>query len=183
MAQALPTYPPFDPDEEISSLPQKWEDWTSGLDDLLAACAITGHERKFSVLKFYGGEKLRKLEKQLTYDRTVRFGANPNANPAVVGEPDHYRALKEALTAHFAPCVNETYARFKFRSISQDEGVSTDTFYHAPALTGESLRFSRGRQRQPDSGPIRFRMYVKEDPPKSFGGKSFVGPPNSSGQG
>ena len=124
----LPSYPTFDPDEEISSLPQKWEEWSEGLEDLMSACAITDHERKFSVLKFYGGEKLRKLEKQLNYDKTTLFGADPNAQPPVVGALDHYRSLKEAFTAHFAPCINETYARFQFRSICQEESDSIDTF-------------------------------------------------------
>ena len=124
----LPSYPPFDPDEEISSLPQKWEEWSDGLEDLMVTCGITDHERKWSTLKFFGGEKLRKLEKQLTYDKTAPFGADPNAQPAVLGTPDSYRRLKEALTAHFAPCVNETYARFQFRSIVQGESESVDTF-------------------------------------------------------
>ena len=125
---ALPPYPPFDPDDEISSLPQKWEDWVEGLEDLMAACAIVGHDRKWSILKFYGGDKLRKLEKQLTYDKTERYDADPAAQPPVPGTLDHYRRLKEALTSHFAPCINETYARFQFRSITQEEGESIDTF-------------------------------------------------------
>ena len=124
---SLPSYPPFDPDEEISSLPQKWEVWSDGLEDLLAACGITDHQRKWSTLKFYGGEKLRKLEKQLTYNKDTPYGADPAADPPVPGAPDCYRRLKEALTAHFAPCVNETYARFQFRSITQEEGESIDT--------------------------------------------------------
>ena len=107
----LPSYPAFDTDEEISSLPQKWEEWVDGLENLLAAVGITDHERKWNTLKFYGGEKLRKLEKQLTYDRTAVYGANADG---AGGTPDHYRRLKEALTAHFAPCINETYARFCF---------------------------------------------------------------------
>ena len=124
----LPPYPTFDPDEEISSLPQKWEEWSEGLEDLMSACAITEHDRKFSVLKFLGGEKLRKLEKQLTYDKTTLFGADPNANPPVAGIPDHYCSLKEALTTHFAPCVNETHARFQFQSINQEELESVNSF-------------------------------------------------------
>ena len=127
MASAtLPSYPAFDTDEEISSLPQKWEEWIDGLENLLAAVDIADHERKWNTLKFYGGEKLRKLEKQLNYDKTAVYGADPAQNLA--GTADHYRRLKEALTAHFAPCVNETYARFCFRSITQEEGESVDTF-------------------------------------------------------
>ena len=123
---ALPSYPAFDTDEEVSSLPQKWEEWVDGLENLLAAVNITDHERKWNTLKFYGGEKLRKLEKQLDYDRAAVYGADPAQG--VAGTADHYRRLKEALTAHFAPCVNETYARFCFRSITQEEGESVDTF-------------------------------------------------------
>ena len=125
---SIPSYPPFDPDDEISSLPQKFEEWSDGLEDLMATCGITDHQRKWSTLKFFGGDKLRKVEKQLTYDKDAPYGADPTAQPAVPGTVDNYKRLKEALTAHFAPCVNETYARFQFRSITQEEGESTDTF-------------------------------------------------------
>ena len=38
----LPAYPSFDTDEELSSLPQKWEDWAGGLEDLMSSldCAV-----------------------------------------------------------------------------------------------------------------------------------------------
>ena len=125
---SLPPYPPFDTEDEISSLPQKWEEWVDGLEDMMSALAITDHERKWSMLKFYGGEKLRKLEKQLTYDKDALFGANPDVDPPIRGTANQYKSLKDALSAHFAPCVNETYARFRFRSIMQDESESFDTF-------------------------------------------------------
>ena len=51
----LPPYPPFDTEDEISSLPQKWEEWVDGLEDMMSALAITNHDRKWSMLKFYGG--------------------------------------------------------------------------------------------------------------------------------
>ena len=111
---SIPSYPPFDPDDEISSLPQKFEEWSDGLEDLMATCGITDHQRKWSTLKFFGGEKLRKVEKQLTYDKDAPYGADPAAQPPVVGTVNNYKRLKEALTARFAPCVNETYARFQF---------------------------------------------------------------------
>ena len=124
----LPSYPTFDTDQELSSLPQKWEDWVSGLEDLMSSLAIADHQRKWSMLRFYGGEKLRKLETQLAYNKEDPFGANPAAAPPNPGVPDHYRRLKESLSAHFAPCVNEVYSRFRFRSINQDEGESVDAF-------------------------------------------------------
>ena len=128
MAGMLPSYPVFDTDQELSSLPQKWEDWVSGLEDLMSSLAIIDHQRKWSMLRFYGGEKLRKLETQLAYNKVDPFGADPAAVPPIPGTLDHYRRLKESLTAHFAPCVNEVYSRFRFRSINQDEGESVDTF-------------------------------------------------------
>ena len=129
MANAtLPPYPVFDTEDDISALPQKWEEWVDGLEDLMSALAINDHARKWSMMKYYGGDKLRKLEKQLQYDKTALVGADPAANPVVAGRTDHYANLKTAFTDHFAPCVNETYARFKFRGISQEEGESIDTF-------------------------------------------------------
>ena len=124
----LPSYPVFDTDEDLSSLPQKWEDWVGGLEDLVSSLAIADHGRKWSMLRFYGGDKLRKLETQLQYNKADPYGADLAAAPPVAGHEDHYRRLKEALTAHFAPCVNEVYARFRFRSTNQDEGESVDAF-------------------------------------------------------
>ena len=136
---ALPPYPVFDTDADAASLPQKWEEWIDGLEALLSAVDITDHQRKWSTLKFYGGEKLRKLEKQLDYDKTVPYDAEAGTRSSVRGTPgqcaseqgasmhdtptqgtqDHYRRLKEALTEHFSPRVNETFDRFCFRSMTQ----------------------------------------------------------------
>ena len=147
MANAtLPPYPSFDTEDDISALPQKWEEWVDGLEDMMAALAVTDHARKWSMLKFYGGDKIRKLEKQLAYDKAALFGADA---AGAGGRTDHYAQLKTALTNHFAPCVNETFARFQFRSISQDENESIDTFitrtrsqaahcnFHAEDLNGQ----------------------------------------------
>jgi hypothetical protein len=124
----LPSYPSFDPDNDLSSLPQKWEEWLDGLETLISAMAITDHERKWSILKYYGGEKIRKLKKQLTYDKTTVYGADPAADPPIRGEADHFRHLKEAFTAHFAPIFNRKHARFRFHSICQEEDESIDAF-------------------------------------------------------
>ena len=137
----LPAYPVFDTDDDISLLPQKWEEWVGGLEDLISALAVTDHERKWSMLRFYGGDKLRKLETQLQYDKNALVGADPAANPAVPGHQDHYRCLKEALTAHFAPCVNKVYARFHFRSTNQDEGESVDAFISRIRSHGAQCNF------------------------------------------
>ena len=47
MANAtLPPYPVFDTEDDISALPQKWEEWVDGLKDLMSALAINDHARK-----------------------------------------------------------------------------------------------------------------------------------------
>ena len=135
----LPSYPTFDPDEEISSLPQKWEEWSEGLEDLMSACAITDHERKFSVLKFYGGEKLRKLEKQLNYEPERGFHGS-------------FRAV---------------YQR-NLRSISipfdLPGGIRLHRHvHHAPSYAGEPMRFPRWWHWQSDTGPDCFWLPLKEN--------------------
>ena len=178
----LPPYPAFDTEDDISALPQKWEEWVDGLEDLMSALAITDHARKWSMMKYYGGDKLRKLEKQLLYDKTALFGADPAAVPAVVGRTDHYANLKVAFTAHFAPCVNETYARFKFRGISQEEGESIDTF--VTRLRSQSTRcgFHDGDVADQIRNQIVFGCRSGKLRPKA-GGEFCAGQAHTSGAG
>ena len=96
MANAtLPPYPVFDTEDDISALPQKWEEWVDRLEDLMSALAITDHARRWSMMKFYGGDKLRKPEKQLQYDKTAPIGADAAAQLPLAGRTDHYVRLRE----------------------------------------------------------------------------------------
>ena len=64
----------------------------------MVTCGITDHERKWSTLKFFGGEKLRKLEKQLTYDKAAPYGADPNAQNLCRGRPQpQYSLVRRAV--------------------------------------------------------------------------------------
>ena len=125
---SLPTYPVFDTDDEISSLPQKWEGWVGGLEDLISYLAIMDHSRKWSMLCFYGGEKLRNLETQLQYNKADPYGAGNDA------AENHYRRLKEALTAHLAPCVK------CMRAFNSDPFVRKRVTRLTPLLQGCVLR-------------------------------------------
>ena len=89
---AIPTYPEFDPDEEPSSLSQRWDDWLGGLETMMLALDATSHRRKWALLLHYGGAKVRAIEKQLEYDKTAKIDE----------VEDHYERLKTALTAYFA---------------------------------------------------------------------------------
>ena len=122
MAAMLPSsleFPPFDTDEDPSSIPQRWEDWLHSLETMLLAMAITDHARKWALLLHYAGRKVQTVEKQLTYDKSEAYDP---------GGADHFRRLKEALNNHFAPAENIAYATHIFHSLKQDEGEPIDSY-------------------------------------------------------
>ena len=57
----IPVYPAFEPDEEPSSLPQKWDEWIDGLE-IMMAMDVSDHKRKWALLRHYGGAKIRTIE-------------------------------------------------------------------------------------------------------------------------
>jgi hypothetical protein len=61
---------------------------------------------------------VREIEKTLDYDKTEKYG----------DVEDHYRRLKEALTAHFGPSRNITYECHVFHKLAQDESESIENF-------------------------------------------------------
>ena len=113
-ARALPEYAAFDPEEgDASTLPTRWEEWLYSLEIMIAAMGVTDHDRKWNLLNHYSGTKCQKIIRHLPYDKLKNFGPGGNA-PA---EYDHYRALKEALTLHFAPKKNIVHATFVFHNM------------------------------------------------------------------
>ena len=119
---AIPTYPSFETDIDAASKPELWNQWIDGLEALMDAMGGVDHSRKWSMLRHYGGAELRNVEKQLDYDKTTPYGVG---DAAVV---DHYRRLKEALTTHFAPTQNITYANFVFGEMVQEDGEDIDCY-------------------------------------------------------
>ena len=113
----IPGYESFDPDEEASALPQKWDEWLDGLETLFMGQALTD-QQKWALLRYYGGAKLRNLERQLDYDKTQKYDE----------VEDHYRRLKEALTAHFAPSKNTTYEEYTFNCMTQEDSETIDAY-------------------------------------------------------
>ena len=119
---AIPTYPSFETDIDAASKPELWNQWIDGLEALMDAMGGVDHSRKWSMLRHYGGAELRNVEKQLDYDKTTPYGVG---DAEVV---DHYRRLKEALTTHFAPTQNITYANFLFGEMVQEDGEDIDCY-------------------------------------------------------
>jgi hypothetical protein len=127
MATAIPVFPPLEPDDEPSSLPQKWEEWIAGLGLMILAMSVDDHKRQWPLLQHYGGAEIRVVEKQLEYDKAEKYGLDTKTP-----SKDHCKLLKDAFTAHFAPSANFTYASNFFHSMTQEEGKS---ICHASART------------------------------------------------
>ena len=117
----MPAYEPFDPEDDPSTLPDKWDVWVHGLENLFEAMAITDHKRRRAMLLMYGGAKMRTTERQLEYKAEL-YGTAPNQTE------NHYERLKEAFTKHFAPSKNATYACYELQKIVQEESEDILTF-------------------------------------------------------
>ena len=115
MASSLPELPPFDPDEDPSLVPLRWKRYLRNVDMSLLAADIADHKRRWAYLLRSAGEKVQILEEHLEYAK----GGD---------DTDHYKALHEALTTHFEPKKNTSYAAFQFRSLKQEEGEPIDSF-------------------------------------------------------
>ena len=89
MATGLPEYPQFDPDEDVATIPTRWEEWVEGLEVMLQGMAITEHSWKRAQLSHYSGPKCRSIAKHLGYDKNKLYGAT-DATPGLKfeGGPD-----------------------------------------------------------------------------------------------
>ena len=89
MAQALPDLPPFDPDEDSGTTPQRWKQYLLRIETALEASVITDDKRKCAVLLHRGGERIHEIEQTLTYEKAT--------------EGDKFKNLCTALTSYFEP--------------------------------------------------------------------------------
>ena len=68
----LTDIPPFDPDVDPYTTPQRWKDYLRKIERALQAWDIKDDGRRHSVLLHCGGDKLDKIEQHLTYDKTEK---------------------------------------------------------------------------------------------------------------
>ena len=113
MASTLPDLPPFDPDTDPASTPQRWTQYLRRLNTALEAWDIKDDKRKCAVLLHRGGEKIHTIEEHLTYTKT---------------EGDTFKNLCTALTQHFQPTGNVTFCTYEFCNMRQEEGENIDAF-------------------------------------------------------
>ena len=105
--------PPFNPDEDPSSTPQRWKSYLRKLERALVAWNIKDDSRMASILLHCGGDKLDEIEQTLTYDKT---------------EGSVFANLSKALTDHFEPKRNVTFSTYQFYQMKQEEGEGIDAF-------------------------------------------------------
>ena len=96
-----------------------FELWLEDVNDYLEICGVSDNEDKKRLFLNLAGLAVRKVVKGLVI---------PAPPGATVDNPgDTYKALTDAVQAHFRPCVNTTSERHKFRQLRQlpDETVSS----------------------------------------------------------
>ena len=62
----VPELPPFNPNDDISSLAISWKKWLSRLENLFVGFATAEAKRRKSLLLYYGGDRLNKIYATLT---------------------------------------------------------------------------------------------------------------------
>ena len=95
-----------------------FELWLEDVNDYLAICGVTTNDDKKMLFLNLAGLAVRKVVKGLVIPPPLGATAD---NPG-----DTYKALTDAVRAHFRPSVNTTSERHKFRQLRQlpDESVS-----------------------------------------------------------
>ena len=110
----LTDIPPFDPDEDPYTTPQRWKDYLRKIERALQAWDIKDDGRRHSVLLHCGGDKLDKIEQHLTYDKTEKDAL--------------FKNCCEAFTTYFEPKRNITFSTYVFMQLKQEENESIDAF-------------------------------------------------------
>ena len=102
----------FNINAEPSNVGPRWRKWLGRFETYLIAINIDADERKKALLLYLAGEEVEELY------NTIK--------PAEQAED--FAHVKERLTAHFDPQVNEEYERFVFRGTSQDSHETVDQY-------------------------------------------------------
>ena len=109
-AAQLPSFPPFNPNVDPTSISQRWSKWIQRFTNFLIALDIKEKERQRALLLHYAGEKVYDI-----FDTLSETG-------------EDFETAVAKLTAHFAPKKNIDYETYRFRQVRQTPGESIDQF-------------------------------------------------------
>ena len=111
MAQALPPFPCFDLNSDVTNLGSRWEKYIRRFKNLLVAIDVKDDARKKALLLHYVGEKVQDIfETFVNHDKST------------------FPEMKKALTEHFQPKRNLSYEVFNFCKANQHEDETVDQF-------------------------------------------------------
>lgn len=123
----MPAIEPLD--WEDSNQEQAWREWSEHIEDAFTAFNIMDDKRQLSLLRFYGGKKLKDIIKTLT----------PEIPPGQV-EPT-YKTTKLALDEYFIQKTNKVFERHKFRMLNQENEESTHDYVTRLRTQGAKCNF------------------------------------------
>ena len=118
---AIPNLPPFIPDDDTTSVAQRWKRWSDRFDNLMTAMNITDNNRKKALLLHLAGESVYDVFQGLIVPDVAE-----DADPA---EDNVYLRAKRALDAHFDPQRNTEFEVYNFRKTQQMQGELIDSYH------------------------------------------------------
>ena len=126
----------------------EFELWLEDANDYMTICKVTDPAEKRSLFLNLAGLSIRRVVKGL-------------AIPDVVGEEgDPYKAMTDAVLAHFRPSVNTTSERHKFRQLKQQGQETVTAFVGRLRAKVEACEFESTRVDTIVNGQIRDQLIV-----------------------
>lgn len=126
----------------------EFELWLEDANDYMAICKVTEPVEKRSLFLNLAGLGIRRIVKGL---------AIPDAEG---DEVDSYKALTDAVLAHFRPSVNTTSERHKFRQLKQQEQETVTAFLGRLRAKVELCEFDSTKVDTIANGQIRDQLIV-----------------------
>ena len=164
MATAIPDFPSFDVDTDLTGLAQQWKKWLARYENLIIALDITDPRCKQVLLLHYAGHGVHDIFDTLPDNpataTTHTDGPDNPATPAV----DNYQKVVAKLDAYFNPSRNTDYETCVFRQARQKQGETLDVFQsqlRQPASTCKFTDIDREIKAQVVAGCLSTRFCRK----------------------
>lgn len=116
MAEALPTFPTFDPNADLGAPGVRFKKYIARFRNLIVAADIENPNRQKALLLHYAGEEVNDIFETLTI-------AAPGESETVLDT-----SIK-ALSEYFTPKQNTVYEEYQFRNTKQTRGEPLMTFH------------------------------------------------------
>ena len=130
----------------------EFELWLIDVNDYMSICKVAEAEEKKSLFMNLAGLNIRRIAKGLVI---------PTPPALEDGTPgDTYKALTDAVQAHFRPSINTTSERHKFRQLKQGEQESVTAFVGRLRAKVELCDFESIKVHTVTNGQLRDQLIV-----------------------